>query len=111
MCNGDGVCFTCNTLDSISDVGARVNWTYTDASQNPQTNFEIQIATRSDFATTSIVKMVTAPQNITVASARNIFITGLNADTQYYARARGYNAVSLWSDFSVCPGGFKTLIA
>lgn len=99
----------CKNIDPISDSNARVNWTYSDADQDVQTNYQIEVATRNDFAQNSIVKRETAPANTNIATVRHKLISDLAPNTQYYVRIRAYNPVNNWSDYSVCSGGFKTL--
>ncbi len=94
----------CSGVDVLSDKSARVNWTYTDAENDPQTGFQIDVATRSDFATSSIVKSIVAPANTDISAIRNRVIMDLQANTQYYARIRAYNAMNAWSNYSTCSG-------
>jgi hypothetical protein len=98
---------SCGAIDTVSDDGAHINWVYTD-SDDTQTNFQIQVATRSDFAATSLVKNMTAPANTDISALRNAIISDLAANTQYYVRIRAHNTVNSWSDYSSCVGGFKT---
>lgn len=84
----------CNNIDPISDRDAQVNWTYSDADNDVQTNYQIEVATRSDFDPDSIVKRKTAPANTNVATVRNKLISDLAPNTQYYVRIRAYNVAN-----------------
>jgi len=99
----------CNNISPISDQDAQVNWTYSDADNDVQANYQIEVATRNDFATSSIVERITAPANTNIATVRSKLISNLAPNTQYFVRIRAYNPINNWSDYSVCSGGFKTL--
>ena len=96
----------CNGANPITDRGATINWTYTDPTNDIQTNYQVQIATDSTF--NSIIHSIVAPANTNVSSVRNAAISGLNPNTRYYARVRAYNNANLWSNYSVCAGSFTT---
>ena len=96
----------CNGANPISDRGATINWAYSDIDNDPQTNYQIQIATDSAF--NAIIHSIVAPANTNVASVRNTAISSLNPNTRYYTRVRAYNNTNLWSNYSVCSGSFTT---
>ncbi len=99
---------SCSDTTNITSTGATINWTYTDGENKPQTNYQIQIATNSSFNSDTIVQSVAAPSNTDVSNIRSAAITGLNANTTYYARVRSDNGTT-WSDYSSCGSGFTTL--
>lgn len=97
---------TCTPVTNITKNSATVNWSYTDVDNDPQTNYQVQIATDSAF--TNIVDSITAPANTDVSTVRSVVVTGLNANTTYYSRVRTYNTVNGWSVYTNCAGSFKT---
>lgn len=96
----------CNGIGNITASGATINWTYSDADNDPQTNYSIEVAT--DPAFNNMYDSWTAPDNTDVTNVRSINITGLGPNTQYYARVKSYNDTNDWRDYGTCVDGFKT---
>lgn len=97
----------CSGLTNITASGATLNWTYTDADSDAQTNYQIQVAT--DAAFTAIVQSVGSTGDTSIANTRSKIITGLLPRTQYYARVKTHNDANTWSTYSACGAGFITL--
>ncbi len=96
----------CQSVTNVNQNSAKLNWSYTDADNDAQTNYQIQVSTNSSF--TNIVKSIAAPANTNVSAIRSASISGLAPNTTYYARVSTYNNANTWSGYSVCSGGFTT---
>jgi uncharacterized repeat protein (TIGR02543 family) len=96
------------SINSITPTktSAQITWTYQDPENDPQLNYQLQIATNSSF--TNIVQQITAPQNTNVSAVRSYNVTGLNSGTTYYARIRTYNQYNAWGAYTV-PRSFTTI--
>jgi hypothetical protein len=105
----------CGGYTNIATTTATVNWTYSDSDNDPQTNYQIQIATDSGF--NDVIQSITAPANTVVSNVRSVNISGLTAGTTYYARVRTYNDTNGWDfwtgsvDGGVSCGSFVTTCA
>lgn len=90
---------TLNPVTSITQSGATINWAYSDPENDAQTNYQIVVATSSNF-TTGIVKNITKTTT-NVSSVRSYTISqGLSPNTLYYVRVRTYNETNGWSAYS-----------
>jgi hypothetical protein len=96
---------SCTGVNPVTATNATVNWSYTDADNDPQSNYQVQVATDSAFS--NIVKSVTAGA-ANPAATRSALTDSLTPNTQYYARVRAYNATNQWSQYSMCAGSFTT---
>lgn len=89
---------TLNPVTSITQSGATINWSYSDPENNPQTNYQILVATDSAF--TNIVKNI-QKTTTNVASLRSVNISqGLVANTTYYVKMRTYNDTNAWGSYT-----------
>ncbi|MEI7513364.1 MAG: fibronectin type III domain-containing protein [bacterium] len=97
----------CTGVTGISTTGATVNWSYGGGVNNPQTNYQVDIATDSSF--NNVVKTVVASNNTDVSGVRSVPVTGLLSGTNYYSRVRTYDSSNTPSAYSSCAGGFTTI--
>lgn len=92
----------CSGVDYIAQTSANVKWSYSDAENNTQTAYNVQLATDSGFT-----YIVAQGEGTGAFNARNI--TGLTPNTTYYARVATKNDYNGWSGYSNCSGSFTTL--
>lgn len=88
---------TYEKADGIQADKATIHWTYTDADNDAQTNYQVQISDKADFS-----NIITSYAYTTgdVATMRSISATGLTPSTIYYVRVKAYNNTNAWSNWS-----------
>lgn len=99
---------SCQSITNVTQNSGQVNWAYTDADSDKQTNYKVQISKDAVFSAANIVKSISAPANTDVSNTLNTNITGLTPNTTYYAQVATYNDENNWSSYSVCSSTFKT---
>jgi hypothetical protein len=100
---------TCTTPTNITKDSATVNWSYTDADNNPQTQYQVQLSKKSFSDPTFSTSTDVAFSGIGTNATSHTF-TGLTPNTTYYSRVRTYNITNAWSVYSSCASSFTTLI-
>ncbi len=91
---------TYDRASDITDTSATIHWTYTDIDNDPQTAWQVQIATDSAFS--DIIKAHAGSD-----SALRTPTSGLTPETTYYVRVRAFNNTNAWSEWDT--GSFTTI--
>lgn len=84
---------------SVTDTSATIHWTYTDIDNDPQTAWQVQIATDSAFS--NIIKAHAGSD-----ASLQTPTSGLTPETTYYVRVRAFNNTNAWSEWDT--GSFTT---